>query len=648
MHHFNQSGSVKDIPLLVAIAVIGVIGFILATKTFPFGQNDRFNTMYTKPSALASSNYLTGSNLGVWGMNSDGTVNENFVNPFAKSTDPNDPTKEYTQAQLSTGVIGLLRFPAREAGKITDQGLKQVQDAIVAARVAPLVVLPADNTEQDRVTHLVKDIFTTTSLFEYGNEDNYFGHPNDTQNTSGWSGTTYGQHWIAGVAKIRAARSNIQIGGPVVSHIAEPGDLTKSDNRYLSDFLDTIRGQTNLYPDFISFHLYNEHGEATDLTTAQILSDVSDPANPNDWGDKIDWVRSFTKQKLCFDTVTNATPLCQNGVPVALTEWNWDASPENNAGRVDSRDLDTNFMNQYTSKVLTTLQSKNVYIAAQYGYGSDMGGNHLTMLSPWTAPEIKPQYYAFKNFVTNSTPPPSVSPTPSRTPTPQPTPTQTPIPSGSTLSIYDDSLSPLFLDYSYGGTINFSSTLSPYSGSNAIQMQITGPNFGVNFHAINPINISALSNLSFAGKVASTGTSYEVLINDGTTQKSVPLANFGGDFTTSWKVYTIPLTQFNGLNFSSISSVVIKELSDSTGKTVYLDNVKFTGNSTPTPSPSTSPCQGADLDHNGTVNIFDYNIMVGNFGKSGVGVSGGDIDNNGTVNIFDYNIIVGNFAKTGC
>jgi hypothetical protein len=80
--------------------------------------------------------------------------------------------------------------------------------------------------------------------------------------------------------------------------------------------------------------------------------------------------------------------------------------------------------------------------------------------------------------------------------------------------------------------------------------------------------------------------------------------------------------------------------------------------STPTPTPTILPtktpsptpnniCQGADLDHNGNVNIFDYNILVGNFGKSGNSLQG-DIDNNGTVNIFDYNIIVGNFGKTGC
>jgi hypothetical protein len=59
-------------------------------------------------------------------------------------------------------------------------------------------------------------------------------------------------------------------------------------------------------------------------------------------------------------------------------------------------------------------------------------------------------------------------------------------------------------------------------------------------------------------------------------------------------------------------------------------------------------CQGADLDNNGKVDIFDYNILIGNFGKSGVGASGGDINISGSVDIFDYNSVVGNFGKTGC
>lgn len=69
-----------------------------------------------------------------------------------------------------------------------------------------------------------------------------------------------------------------------------------------------------------------------------------------------------------------------------------------------------------------------------------------------------------------------------------------------------------------------------------------------------------------------------------------------------------------------------------------------TPNRTPTPTPT--PKNG-DIDHDFDIDIFDYNIMVTDFGRSGTpGFIPADIDKNGTVDIFDYNILVGNFGKS--
>lgn len=67
---------------------------------------------------------------------------------------------------------------------------------------------------------------------------------------------------------------------------------------------------------------------------------------------------------------------------------------------------------------------------------------------------------------------------------------------------------------------------------------------------------------------------------------------------------------------------------------------------TPSPlaSPSPSPVKPGDIDGNGKVDIFDYNILLTNFGKTGTGIQG-DIDNSGKVDIFDYNILLTNFGK---
>lgn len=58
-------------------------------------------------------------------------------------------------------------------------------------------------------------------------------------------------------------------------------------------------------------------------------------------------------------------------------------------------------------------------------------------------------------------------------------------------------------------------------------------------------------------------------------------------------------------------------------------------------------CQRSDLNCDKVIDIFDYNILVENFGKTGAaGFIKADIDKNGVVDIFDYNILVTDFGST--
>lgn len=53
-----------------------------------------------------------------------------------------------------------------------------------------------------------------------------------------------------------------------------------------------------------------------------------------------------------------------------------------------------------------------------------------------------------------------------------------------------------------------------------------------------------------------------------------------------------------------------------------------------------------DINDDGKVDIFDYNILLSDFGKTGaVGFSPADLNPDGKIDIFDYNILVGNFGK---
>jgi hypothetical protein len=69
--------------------------------------------------------------------------------------------------------------------------------------------------------------------------------------------------------------------------------------------------------------------------------------------------------------------------------------------------------------------------------------------------------------------------------------------------------------------------------------------------------------------------------------------------------------------------------------------------SLPSQLPSSSPIPSVkpgDIDGNGKVDIFDYNSLLSNFGKTGTNIPG-DYDKNGKVDIFDFNYLLTNFGK---
>lgn len=66
-----------------------------------------------------------------------------------------------------------------------------------------------------------------------------------------------------------------------------------------------------------------------------------------------------------------------------------------------------------------------------------------------------------------------------------------------------------------------------------------------------------------------------------------------------------------------------------------------TPTNTPTPTPTPIP---GDINHNGRVDIYDYNNLVEVFGRTGSYAA--DLDANGRVDIFDYNFLVANFGKS--
>jgi hypothetical protein len=111
----------------------------------------------------------------------------------------------------------------------------------------------------------------------------------------------------------------------------------------------------------------------------------------------------------------------------------------------------------------------------------------------------------------------------------------------------------------------------------------------------------------------------------------------------------VPITDLiSGTN--TIQFLPLNEPMDFPPVIANIDLLLSASGITPTSSPSASSlpsCAKAslgDIDCDNTIGIFDYNILVGNFNKSGTNIPG-DLNGSGKVDIFDYNILVTNFGK---
>jgi len=90
------------------------------------------------------------------------------------------------------------------------------------------------------------------------------------------------------------------------------------------------------------------------------------------------------------------------------------------------------------------------------------------------------------------------------------------------------------------------------------------------------------------------------------------------------------------------------------GFNLLFDNLIVSGSpvspppSTPTPTkpPTPPPTLPGDIDKDGDVDIFDYNLIIQHFGNTSCG-NVADINSDCKVDIFDYNILIENFGKKG-
>ncbi len=296
------------------------------------------------PCVSAGGNwFLLGSNLGCWGTNANGTVNDPFMN-------------NSTVRAMASAVIGVMRFPCRS---FTSNQLRSIAATIRNAGIEPLAILTAKNlTNALAQLDALKDLVT---LYEFGNENDYF---------DGWSGATYGVRWSNDIPVLRKAAPWAQFGGPVGSHFDANGSA------YMRDFLNAVRDYPDLWPDFVSMHYYSGHGGIPAWTATRILANV-----------QTNMIPGLERLNTDIETILGVR------VPLAITEWNYDAVPEANTNTLD---MDVDFMNQYTALVLGAFKSKGVWMACQYDFAGGAGGGRLDMVTTSGMP--KPQYNAFLDW----------------------------------------------------------------------------------------------------------------------------------------------------------------------------------------------------------------------------------------------------------
>ena len=316
-----------------AVTVSNVLGGLLSSSATL--------TVTTNPFAP----FLLGSNLGVWGTNSDGTINDPFMN------NPGIRSK-------AGAVLNFIRFPCRS---FTSNQLQSIASTIANTGLVPLAILDDQDPTTATALAQVNALKGVVTYFELGNEDNYF---------HGWSGRTYGTNWANFVPTLKAAAPNARFIGPVGS------DFDHTGSQFLRDFLTCVKTNPAPVPDFISMHYYSAHGEKPPWTSSKIMTDVNSEMLPG-----------IVKMN------SDIASILGGPISLAITEWNYDACPECNTNTLDT---DGAFMTNYTGAVLDIFNTNGVWAACQYDFAAGAGGGHLDMVT--TSGSAKPQYNEFINW----------------------------------------------------------------------------------------------------------------------------------------------------------------------------------------------------------------------------------------------------------
>lgn len=145
------------------------------------------------------------------------------------------------------------------------------------------------------------------------------------------------------------------------------------------------------------------------------------------------------------------------------------------------------------------------------------------------------------------------------------------------LVIYDDALSPNFINWSWGNIINWESKNKVFSGLYSIQNSPT-PWGALYLHARNPIQITDYDKFNFSLRAENSGEKFVLMFYDVNNQlinKPLSLSDYGGNPTSdAWKNYSIPLSDVSQSPVN-ISGFALQEVSGETGHNFSIDSIEL-------------------------------------------------------------------------
>lgn len=148
-------------------------------------------------------------------------------------------------------------------------------------------------------------------------------------------------------------------------------------------------------------------------------------------------------------------------------------------------------------------------------------------------------------------------------------------------SIYTDTLTTGWVNWSWNSTINFSNSSPVSQGSASISYTPTTGYGGLYLHTDNGVQTAQFTTITFTAKAAAEGEAFNIGVYDANNQllhQPVSLESYGGQpTTTAWKTYAIPLADLGAGN------ALVKGFSiyDATGQpkgTLYIDQISLSAN----------------------------------------------------------------------